>query len=275
MALCFFAAFILALHYVQLLPPGIAGEARDRDLGDDRLHHLGGVLRRQDRQPAAQSLPAADHRQRADPRQADDVHRDGGASRCASWPCITIRTRATCCRCLTGASCSHCSRRSSWSPTSPRCSRPTFASPWTRSSASRTPTSSPACTTCAHSPRCLSRNFKQAMRYSHPLSIVMIDCDNLKQVNDTHGHESGNRLLQHVARGVRSELRGSDVLARYGGDEFIALLPETGSRRRARDGRAHSPLHRDVAARRARHRCDQHGEHRHRQLSRTMAAASR
>jgi diguanylate cyclase (GGDEF)-like protein len=75
----------------------------------------------------------------------------------------------------------------------------------------------------------LSRYFKQSLRYSHPLSIVMIDCDNLKQVNDTHGHESGNRLLQHVARGVRSELRGSDVLARYGGDEFVALLPETGS----------------------------------------------
>jgi len=73
----------------------------------------------------------------------------------------------------------------------------------------------------------LSRNFKQAMRYSHKLSIVMLDCDNLKQVNDTHGHESGNRLLQHVARTIRSELRGSDVLARYGGDEFIALLPET------------------------------------------------
>jgi diguanylate cyclase (GGDEF)-like protein len=74
----------------------------------------------------------------------------------------------------------------------------------------------------------LSRNFKQSLRYSHLLSVVMIDCDNLKQVNDTHGHESGNRLLQHVARCVRSELRGSDVLARYGGDEFIVLLPETG-----------------------------------------------
>jgi diguanylate cyclase (GGDEF)-like protein len=73
----------------------------------------------------------------------------------------------------------------------------------------------------------LSRNFKQALRYSHKLSVVMLDCDNLKQVNDTHGHESGNRLLQHVARTIRSELRGSDVLARYGGDEFIALLPET------------------------------------------------
>jgi len=75
----------------------------------------------------------------------------------------------------------------------------------------------------------LSRKFKQSLRYSHPLSVVMIDCDNLKQVNDTHGHESGNRLLQHVTRCIRSELRGSDVLARYGGDEFIALLPETGS----------------------------------------------
>jgi len=56
---------------------------------------------------------------------------------------------------------------------------------------------------------------------------VMIDCDNLKAVNDTHGHDAGNRLLQHVVRCIREELRGSDVLARFGGDEFIAMLPET------------------------------------------------
>ena len=73
----------------------------------------------------------------------------------------------------------------------------------------------------------LHRAFKQSVRHAHPLALVMIDCDNLKTVNDTHGHEAGNRLLQHVVRRVREELRGSDVLARYGGDEFIALLPET------------------------------------------------
>ncbi len=73
----------------------------------------------------------------------------------------------------------------------------------------------------------LHRAFKQSVRHGHPLVVVMIDCDNLKTVNDTHGHEAGNRLLQHVVRRVREELRGSDVLARFGGDEFIALLPET------------------------------------------------
>jgi diguanylate cyclase (GGDEF)-like protein len=73
----------------------------------------------------------------------------------------------------------------------------------------------------------LHRSFKQSVRHAHALTVVMIDCDNLKVVNDTHGHQAGNRLLQHVVRHVREELRGSDVLARFGGDEFIALLPET------------------------------------------------
>jgi len=73
----------------------------------------------------------------------------------------------------------------------------------------------------------LQRTFKQSVRHSHALSIVMIDCDRLKAVNDTHGHEAGNRLLQNTVRCIRDELRGSDVLARFGGDEFIALLPET------------------------------------------------
>jgi diguanylate cyclase (GGDEF)-like protein len=61
------------------------------------------------------------------------------------------------------------------------------------------------------------------------MSLVMIDCDNLKRVNDSFGHETGNRLLQHSVDSVRAQLRSTDVLARYGGDEFIALLPETGA----------------------------------------------
>ncbi|MEO8628005.1 MAG: GGDEF domain-containing protein [Betaproteobacteria bacterium] len=73
----------------------------------------------------------------------------------------------------------------------------------------------------------LSRTFKQSMRYTHPLSVIMIDCDNLKAVNDTYGHEAGNRLLQHVVRCAAAQLRSSDILARFGGDEFIAMLPET------------------------------------------------
>jgi diguanylate cyclase (GGDEF)-like protein len=73
----------------------------------------------------------------------------------------------------------------------------------------------------------LQRAFRQSVRYGHALSVVMIDSDNLKQVNDRHGHESGNRLLQHLVRCIREQLRGSDVMARFGGDEFVLLLPET------------------------------------------------
>jgi len=76
----------------------------------------------------------------------------------------------------------------------------------------------------------LQRAFRQSVRYGHALSVVMIDSDNLKQINDKHGHESGNRLLQHLVRCIREQLRGSDVMARFGGDEFILLLPETGSK---------------------------------------------
>ena len=76
----------------------------------------------------------------------------------------------------------------------------------------------------------LQRAFRQAVRYGHSLSVVMIDSDNLKKINDTHGHESGNRLLQHLVRCIREQLRGSDVMARFGGDEFIVLLPETTSK---------------------------------------------
>jgi len=56
---------------------------------------------------------------------------------------------------------------------------------------------------------------------------MMIDSDNLKAVNDTYGHEAGNRLLRHLATAILAELRFTDVAARYGGDEFIVLLPET------------------------------------------------
>jgi diguanylate cyclase (GGDEF)-like protein len=72
-----------------------------------------------------------------------------------------------------------------------------------------------------------NRLFGQAQRYGRAASVLMVDCDNLKPVNDTHGHEAGNRLLRQVASAVQAELRATDVPARYGGDEFIVLLPET------------------------------------------------
>jgi diguanylate cyclase (GGDEF)-like protein len=72
-----------------------------------------------------------------------------------------------------------------------------------------------------------NRLFGQALRYGRPASVLMVDSDNLKMVNDTHGHDAGNRLLRQVANAMQAELRATDVPARYGGDEFIVLLPET------------------------------------------------
>jgi diguanylate cyclase (GGDEF)-like protein len=71
------------------------------------------------------------------------------------------------------------------------------------------------------------RLFSQALRYGRPASVLMIDSDNLKSVNDRFGHEAGNRLLRQLAGAIQSELRNTDLSARYGGDEFMVLLPET------------------------------------------------
>ena len=72
-----------------------------------------------------------------------------------------------------------------------------------------------------------NRLFAQAVRHGRATSVLMIDSDNLKAVNDSYGHEAGNRLLRHLAEGIQAELRFTDVSARYGGDEFIVLLPDT------------------------------------------------
>ncbi|MGH8707203.1 MAG: GGDEF domain-containing protein [Burkholderiales bacterium] len=75
-----------------------------------------------------------------------------------------------------------------------------------------------------------NRLFAQAQRYARAASFLMVDSDSLKQVNDTHGHEAGNRLLQHVVQAMQGQLRATDVAARYGGDEFIIMLPDTPAR---------------------------------------------
>jgi len=69
---------------------------------------------------------------------------------------------------------------------------------------------------------------EQLRRLRQPTSLIMLDIDNFKKLNDAHGHEVGDEALIHLARVVRHHLRPQDVLARYGGEEFVILLPETG-----------------------------------------------
>ncbi|MES9943952.1 MAG: sensor domain-containing diguanylate cyclase [Candidatus Thiodiazotropha sp.] len=71
------------------------------------------------------------------------------------------------------------------------------------------------------------REYKRATRFSRNFSVLMLDLDHFKVVNDTYGHNIGDRVLQHVADICASAIRGQDLLARYGGEEFTILLPES------------------------------------------------
>lgn len=72
----------------------------------------------------------------------------------------------------------------------------------------------------------LNKAIEVAEQYSQPLSVMMIDADNLKKVNDTYGHKAGDKLILTIASTIRDCLRTSDIICRYGGDEFVALLPQ-------------------------------------------------
>lgn len=67
----------------------------------------------------------------------------------------------------------------------------------------------------------------RARRHGHPLSLALLDLDNFKQLNDRHGHKTGDDALIHLATIVRQNLRPQDTLARHGGEEFILLYPDT------------------------------------------------
>lgn len=73
----------------------------------------------------------------------------------------------------------------------------------------------------------LEREIKASERYERPLSIILFDLDHFKQINDTYGHQSGDLVLQRVARTVESRLRSVDHFGRWGGEEFIIVSPET------------------------------------------------
>jgi len=71
----------------------------------------------------------------------------------------------------------------------------------------------------------LSAEVARALRYRSPLSLIMLDVDNFKSVNDRYGHPVGDLVLQQVAAVLQQQIRESDVAARYGGEEFAVILP--------------------------------------------------
>jgi diguanylate cyclase (GGDEF)-like protein len=72
----------------------------------------------------------------------------------------------------------------------------------------------------------LAEEISRATRYERPLTLVMLDLDGLKQINDEFGHAAGDALLQAFAERIQRAIRGSDLGVRLGGDEFMVLLPE-------------------------------------------------
>lgn len=83
------------------------------------------------------------------------------------------------------------------------------------------------CLTRAYAQELLDAEFRRARRSGQPLSAVMFDLDHFKQVNDRLGHLAGDAVLSAIGRQLREVLRGSDVKCRYGGEEFLILLPDT------------------------------------------------
>ena len=76
--------------------------------------------------------------------------------------------------------------------------------------------------------------FERATRHSRPMAVVLIDVDHFKRINDRYGHQVGDKALIDIAQACQATLRKTDLLARFGGEEFIVLLPETGQREAVR-----------------------------------------
>ena len=96
--------------------------------------------------------------------------------------------------------------------------------------------------TAVHNHRYLQERLRQEVarsaRSASPFAVVMLDLDGFKPVNDRHGHADGDRVLHNIGATIKGHVRTSDVVARYGGDEFVVLMPDT------------PPEHADLVARR-------------------------
>jgi diguanylate cyclase (GGDEF)-like protein len=102
------------------------------------------------------------------------------------------------------------------------------------------------CATRAHATEIIDAELRRARRSQMPVSLIMFDLDHFKDVNDRYGHLCGDAVLANVGRRMKEQLRGSDLKCRYGGEEFLVLLPETplhGARRVA------ETLRREIAER--------------------------
>ncbi len=77
----------------------------------------------------------------------------------------------------------------------------------------------------------LQRELYQAQRYSRPLSVIMIDIDYFKNINDTYGHKAGDTTLKETARLLQEKSRKEDIVCRFGGEEFLIVMQETTQKR--------------------------------------------